>query len=140
MGHIVSNKEFTLSSLPLIAQQLLLLNQKIMLFDAPMGAGKTTLIKEICAQLGSKSNFSSPTFQLVNEYTYPGGKIFHFDLYRIKSLNELLGIGFEDYVYRSSSYCFIEWPEFAQEFLQTGFIKLKIEMLQNTRYISVIEY
>ena len=62
------NTQYTLNELTSVATQLIHLNKKILLFDAPMGAGKTTLIKEICLQLGSTDNFSSPTYQLVNEY------------------------------------------------------------------------
>jgi len=140
MNEIILNIEYNLDSLSKVAQQLLQLNEKIILFDAPMGAGKTTLIKEMCKQLGSTDNFSSPTYQLVNEYVFPKGKIYHFDLYRLKSLNELIELGFEDYVSQISNYCFIEWSDFALQFLQSNFVKVEIKMQQNTRAIIVTKY
>ena len=99
-----------------------------------MGSGKTTLIKEICKALGSTDHMSSPTFSIVNEYKYTGGKIFHFDLYRLKNLEELLDIGFEDYVY-SQNYCLIEWPQLAERYLQNQFIKINISTSENIRYL-----
>ncbi|MDX2172925.1 MAG: tRNA (adenosine(37)-N6)-threonylcarbamoyltransferase complex ATPase subunit type 1 TsaE [Bacteroidota bacterium] len=139
MNKVLLNTKYNLSELSVVANQLTQLNQKIILFDAPMGAGKTTLIKEICKQLGSTDNFSSPTYQLVNEYIFPKGKIYHFDLYRLKSLEELIDIGFEDYI-SLNNYCFIEWPDFAQVFLQTNFIKVEIKLWQDKRDILVVEY
>ncbi len=132
---ILPSKIITLTNLPEIATELISLNKKIILFDAPMGAGKTTLIKEMCKQLGSMDNFSSPTYQLVNEYNYLNGKIYHFDLYRLKNIHELLDIGFEDYAY-SNNYCFIEWPELAEKFLISNFLKVKLTLNSNNRYFS----
>ena len=133
------NTQYTLNELTSVATQLIHLNQKILLFDAPMGAGKTTLIKEICLQLGSTDNFSSPTYQLVNEYLYPNGKIFHFDLYRLKTLNELLDIGFEDYI-SQNNYCLIEWSALAEQFLKSDFLKINITTQQNIRYLSATKF
>ncbi len=77
--------------------------------------GKTTLIKEICKKTNVVSEMSSPTFSIVNEYiTTSGKKIYHFDLYRIKKVNELSEIGFQEYI-DSNNYCFIEWPEILPE-------------------------
>lgn len=92
-------------------------HNKIFLLDAPMGAGKTTFIKEFCKVLGSSGNFSSPTFSIVNEYLSAYGKIFHFDLYRIENEKELIQIGFDEYL-NGKNYCFIEWPEKAIGFLK----------------------
>ncbi len=106
-------------------------SQKIYLFDAPMGAGKTTLIKEFCKQLGSTGNFSSPTFSIVNEYPLSTCKIFHFDLYRIEKEEELLNIGFDEYI-ASTNYCFIEWPEKAIPFLKgEKVVSISITPLEN---------
>ena len=112
---------------------------KIILFEASMGAGKTTLIKELCKSLGSKDNFSSPTYSIVNEYDYPNGKIFHFDLYRLKNINELLDIGFEEYIF-SKNYCLIEWPILAMPFIETPYIKCEIEAQQNIRYLRCTKF
>lgn len=83
---------------------------RIFLFYGDMGAGKTTLIKSICQQLGVTDATSSPTFALVNEYASAAGPIYHFDFYRIKSEQEAFDLGYEDYFY-SGHYCFVEWPD-----------------------------
>jgi len=83
---------------------------KVILFYGEMGVGKTTLIKEICMQLGATDIAASPTFSIVNEYEAKEDVIYHFDFYRINDPNEALDLGFEDYVY-SDEWVFIEWPE-----------------------------
>jgi tRNA threonylcarbamoyladenosine biosynthesis protein TsaE len=96
-------------------------------FYGRMGAGKTTFIKAICHQLGVTDIVNSPTFSIVNEYSAPEGRsIFHFDLYRLKSTNELLDIGYEEYFY-SSSYCLLEWPEKIEDLLPDECIRVNIE-------------
>ena len=115
-----------LSELPAAARQLLNLfpGKKIFAFFGEMGVGKTTFIKAICEVLGVTDTISSPTFSIVNEYkSAEGEKIFHFDFYRINSINELYDLGYEDYFY-SDSYCFIEWSENAEELLPEGFVKV----------------
>ncbi len=107
---------------------------KIFLLYAPMGAGKTTLIKEFCRQLGSKDHFSSPTYAIINEYAYPGGKIFHFDLYRLKNEEELMDLGIEDYI-DGKNYCFIEWPELVQDMIDVNHIKIEMDVNENIRYL-----
>ena len=84
--------------------------EKIFLFEGDMGAGKTTFIKVICEVLGVEDLVSSPTFSIVNEYLSKDGKIYHFDFYRIKDLQEAYDIGYEEYFY-SGDRCLIEWPE-----------------------------
>jgi tRNA threonylcarbamoyladenosine biosynthesis protein TsaE len=108
---------------------------KIFAFQGEMGVGKTTFIKELCKALGSKDNFGSPTYSIVNEYSSRAGKIFHFDLYRIKNKEELLDIGFEEYL-SSGSYCFIEWPEIANEFFSQDVIRVEIYVSDNKRHIA----
>ncbi len=120
-----------ISELPFLAAKLYAAIQphKIVLFKGEMGAGKTTLIKEICKQLGVKDSVSSPTFSLVNEYqTSSGEPIFHFDFYRIKNLNEVYDIGYEDYFF-SGHYCFIEWPEMIEPLINFphAFVQLKVK-------------
>lgn len=125
----------SLEELPQVSKQLFdfFRSKKIILFYAPMGAGKTTLIKELSKILGSRDNFSSPTYGIVNEYIYPKGKIFHFDLYRVKTLEELLDIGLEEYL-ASGEYCFFEWPELVENLVETG-LKVEIKVDQNIRYL-----
>lgn len=90
--------------------------RKLWLFTGEMGAGKTTLIKAICKQLGVGSDSSSPTFALVNEYKAHTGLIYHFDFYRVNQIAEVFDIGYEDYFY-SGHICLIEWPEKIAELL-----------------------
>jgi tRNA threonylcarbamoyladenosine biosynthesis protein TsaE len=85
-------------------------NVKTFLFEGDMGAGKTTLIKSLCSELGMKEMASSPTYSIVNEYEYTKGKIYHFDFFRIRTQNEAFDIGFEEYL-ASGEFCFIEWPQ-----------------------------
>lgn len=130
---------YSLSEINNIAEKLLSINKKIILFYGDIGAGKTTLIKEICKQLKSKSAFSSPTYQIVNEYSFPSGLIYHFDLYRIKSKMELVDLGFDDYLF-TNNYCFIEWPELAEEFITENYIKIKLNVVTNGRDAEINVY
>src|ERR1035437_1284140 len=105
----------TIDVLPHVASDIIeaIKNTKVVLFYGEMGSGKTTLIKEICKQLGVKGSISSPTYGLVNEYhTKDNDTIYHLDLYRIKNIEECLDMGIEEYI-DSGNYCFIEWPEIA---------------------------
>lgn len=108
--------------------------QRVFLFDAPMGAGKTTFIKSLCQHLGVTDTMSSPTYSIVNEYhTKLNRKIFHFDLYRLKSPEELFELGFDEYI-TSGNYLFIEWPELALLFLDS-YMKISIKSENNYRYL-----
>lgn len=108
---------------------------KVFTFDAEMGAGKTTLVKELCKVLGSEDNFSSPTYSIVNEYHSPKGKIYHFDFYRVVDAEELFDLGLEEYI-ESGNYCFIEWPDLAETFLPIPYLSIIINHNQNNRYLS----
>lgn len=113
-------------------------NNRIFIFYGDMGAGKTTLIKSLCKQLGSNDNITSPTFSIVNQYNGAGTTIYHFDFYRLKNEHEALDIGFEEYLY-SGNYCFIEWPEKIPNLLPDNFISITIKVLEdNIRQISLI--
>ena len=116
-----------LTNLPEAASQIIKLTagHKIFLFYGDMGAGKTTLIKALCEAMGVAENVSSPTFSIVNEYVIPGGKIFHFDFYRLKSQTEALDMGYEEYFY-SGEYCFIEWPQQIPDLLPAQFVRIDI--------------
>ncbi len=99
---------------------------QIIAFYGSMGAGKTTFIKALCQQLGVEDVITSPTFALVNEYT--DGKnnpIYHFDFYRIKKLEEVYDMGYEDYFY-SGNLCLLEWPELIEEILPDDAVRVKI--------------
>ena len=95
-------------------------------FYGHMGAGKTTFIKAICEALGVDDVITSPTFAIVNEYTAQGSPIYHFDFYRIKKLEEVYDMGFEDYFY-SGELCLIEWPELIEEVLPSNAVKVSIQ-------------
>ena len=97
-------------------------------FYGKMGAGKTTFIKAICEELGVDDVITSPTFAIVNEYqsATTGDSIYHFDFYRIKKLEEVYDMGYEDYFY-SGSLCFLEWPELIDDLLPEDATKVTIE-------------
>lgn len=96
-------------------------------FYGKMGAGKTTFIKAVCEALGVTEVVNSPTFSIVNEYRSEttGELIYHFDFYRIKKLDEVYDMGYEDYFY-SGAVCFIEWPELIEELLPSEAVKVEI--------------
>ena len=132
-----------LADLPRLASALLKAETltKVWLFVGDMGAGKTTLIKEICRQLGVTDPMSSPTFSIINEYETTGGqKVFHFDFYRINKEVEAIDIGTEDYFY-SGNYCFVEWPERIANLIPDQYTVVKIEAVDNeTRTISMMRH
>jgi len=100
---------------------------RLVTISGDLGAGKTTLVSEICSQLGSIDAASSPTFAIINEYrTGDDSTIYHIDLYRMKDLQEALNIGIEDYLY-SGAWCFIEWPEVIAPVVHPPFAELSIE-------------
>ncbi|MBR2154586.1 MAG: tRNA (adenosine(37)-N6)-threonylcarbamoyltransferase complex ATPase subunit type 1 TsaE [Bacteroidaceae bacterium] len=119
----------TLSSLPSAAQQFAAAmgDRTIFAFSGQMGSGKTTFIRALCEALGVTESVNSPTFAIVNEYlSGTGNPIYHFDFYRIKSLQEALDIGLEDYLY-SGHLCLIEWPEYIEKLLPEETVKVAIE-------------
>ena len=105
-------------------------DKRVFVFQAPMGAGKTTFIKAICAYLQVKDSTSSPTFSIVNEYHSENGPIYHFDFYRLKSEQEAFDLGYEEYFY-SGDYCFIEWPEKIPNLIPEDAAIVKIEVTED---------
>jgi len=104
---------------------------RIFAFYGAMGAGKTTFIKALCQELGSDDYVTSPTFALINEYTTKDETvIYHFDFYRIKKLEEVYDLGYEDYIY-SGNFCFIEWPEMIDTLLPDGIVAVRIKEIDN---------
>ena len=109
--------------------------KKLFAFYGTMGAGKTTFIKALCEVLGVTDNVTSPTFAIVNEYeTERGDVIYHFDFYRLKNLQEVRDIGFDDYL-DSGNVCLMEWPEMVEELLPDEVVKIRIEEQAGKREI-----
>ena len=135
-------ESYTLADLPVVAKEMLASLQeapRVWLFRGQMGAGKTTLSKELLKQLGIDQNVQSPTFSLVNEYqTNSGETVYHFDLYRLKNIQEALAIGIEEYL-DSGHLCLVEWPEQAEEFWTFEHLELNVSHVDDThRKLAVV--
>ena len=134
-------------------------DRRVFAFYGKMGAGKTTFVKAICEELGVEDVITSPTFAIINEYSLPlspskergdseeaklpfrlegaGGRLFHFDFYRIKKLEEVYDMGYEDYFY-SGALCFIEWPELIEDILPEDAVRVSIEeQADGSRLVTV---
>ncbi len=123
----------SLADLQNVASKLLALlgDIRICIVTGEMGSGKTSLVKAFGRALGVDDTMSSPTFSLVNEYhTSSGKKIYHFDLYRLKSEREAYDIGAEEYFY-SGDYCFVEWPDKVTSLLPNTYAEVKIEVVDH---------
>jgi tRNA threonylcarbamoyladenosine biosynthesis protein TsaE len=110
-------------------------DRRIFAFHGVMGAGKTTIIKAMCEELGAKDIVTSPTFTIVNEYrTLTGESIYNIDFYRIRKTEEVFDFGLEEY-FESGSYCFMEWPELIEEILPENIVHVRITVDENNRRI-----
>lgn len=113
-----------------VARQLLrdeFPDERFFAFFGPMGVGKTTLIKALCAELGVRDNVCSPTFSIVNEYSDgDGNPVYHFDFYRLNRLSEVYDIGYEEYFF-SDYYCFTEWTEKIEVLLPDHYVRVDME-------------
>ena len=131
--------EYSLDNLGLVVKMLLSnAPNDTFCFYGSMGAGKTTLIKALVKELGAIDSGNSPSFGLVNEYHDSEGSLlaFHFDFYRINSLEEAMDIGLEEY-FESSAYTFIEWPEKIEPLLPEEYLKITLSFIdENTRRIE----
>ncbi len=111
---------------------------RVFAFHGDMGAGKTTFIHALCGVKKVRDTVGSPTFSIINEYEYPGGKIFHIDLYRLQDEEEALRAGVEDVLY-SGELCLVEWPDRAPGIFPPGTIRLQIRVIdRDIREIIVI--
>ena len=134
----------TISSLETIQESAkefvrLMGDDTVFAFYGKMGTGKTTFIKALCQELGVEDEVNSPTFAIINEYrsATTAELIYHFDFYRIKKLEEVYDLGYEDYFY-SGALCFIEWPELVEELLPLDAKKVTItENSDGTRTITL---
>jgi tRNA threonylcarbamoyladenosine biosynthesis protein TsaE len=136
------SKTISLGEIQDLAQALLdkHADQSIWLFDGNLGAGKTTLIKAICKQLGVSEMVNSPTFSLINEYVAQEQFIYHFDLYRLQSEEEGWDIGMEEYL-ESGKLCLIEWPEKMAPVYDWPHLRIKIVVNEEeTRTINITEH
>lgn len=137
--------QYTISQIENVAQELIRdvfpLSAPVILFQGEMGAGKTTLIRAICQELGVKDPITSPTFSLVNEYRDAlGRKLFHFDLYRIEEEQEALDFGIEEY-WEEAHWCFVEWAERIPSLLPEHYTVISLSTLDDTtRELSIIQH
>lgn len=113
-------------------------DHKIFAFYGKMGAGKTTFIKAMCEELGVTDVINSPTFAIVNEYMDGKGEsIYHFDFYRIKRVEEVYDIGFDEYIY-SGNLCLMEWPELIEQLLPEETVR--VDIMENPDGTRVIRF
>lgn len=124
---------FTLAAIQSLAKEFWLTypNNKIYCFSGQLGTGKTTFIHALCAIKRVRDTVSSPTFSIINEYAYPGGTIYHIDLYRIKDEDEAIRAGVEDCLY-SGEICLVEWPENASRIFPPERLWLQMEAVDKT--------
>ncbi len=121
--------EYTIDEIDNTAQTLLdaYPNVRCFAFYAEMGSGKTTFINTLCKKLGVHEYTSSPTFSIINEYRGEGDiVIFHTDWYRLKGTYDAIEAGIQDILENKNAYCFIEWPEIAEDLLPADCLRIKI--------------
>lgn len=123
-----------LSELPQVATQIIEFaqNRHIWLFSGEIGAGKTTLIQQICQLKGVTEKVTSPTFSLINQYEGNGGIIYHLDLYRLETMDEAIDIGIEDLLF-GHQLCLIEWPDIIEPLLPDDVLKINIEIVEGSK-------
>lgn len=136
-NYLVQNE----SELKQVAKEIIakVKEEKTVLFYGEMGAGKTTLIKILCQELGFNGDVTSPTYALINEYPTSLNTIYHFDLFRLESIEEAIDIGIEEYL-ENDGICLIEWPQKIESLVDEG-LKIEIEKIDiNSRKISIFKF
>lgn len=112
-------------------------NSRVIAFHGQMGAGKTTFVNALCRAKQVSSPVSSPTFSIINEYAYPGGVLYHIDLYRLEREEDAFRAGVEDCLY-SGNICLVEWPERAEGLFPADTVNIFIEVIDlDTRKITI---
>lgn len=132
----------TVEELEVVANNILRACDESHIFtlEGHLGAGKTTLVKQLCKALGCHPDeISSPSFSIVNEYHSDLGPIYHMDLYRVKNLEEALDFGMEEYLF-SGNYCFIEWPEVAFPLLDMDYYKIDIQIGSSGKRLITVKF
>ncbi|MCH2045161.1 MAG: tRNA (adenosine(37)-N6)-threonylcarbamoyltransferase complex ATPase subunit type 1 TsaE [Saprospiraceae bacterium] len=115
-----------------------LLNPRTLVFYGEVGAGKTTFIKLLCTELGVTEATSSPSFSIINEYLSKRGKVFHIDLYRLNTEEDVWNLGLEE-LFFDNSYCLIEWPELVEAYLPDDTLEIYIEVNEKKeRFFKII--
>ena len=130
----------SLSELPRVAEAVIeaLDGRSVVLLRGGMGAGKTTLVSRIAALLGAEDTVTSPTFALVNQYEGRQCRIYHFDFYRIDSIEEVFDLGYEEYFY-SGDLCLVEWPEKIEPLIPEDVMEVRITVADDDSRIFEIE-
>lgn len=134
--------EYDLTKIGAVATDLIkqAAQQKVWCFVGEMGAGKTTLIKEVCKQLNVTDPLSSPTFSIVNAYqTGQGEEIYHFDFYRIEDPLEVMQLGVEEY-FDSGNLCLVEWPDRVVDFLPDEYLKINVKLVSDNRRELIVNH
>jgi tRNA threonylcarbamoyladenosine biosynthesis protein TsaE len=131
---------YSLEDVPKVTKQLIALMPQcsVFTFTGPLGAGKTSLVREILRLLGVHGPIASPTFTYVNQYTTANGQtIYHFDLYRIVNQDDFIAAGFDEYLYQPNSWVFIEWPEPVMALLDQKVCNIKIDYNNDKRTLEI---
>ena len=132
---IIKSKE---EILPLAQSLIDLFQYKIIVFTGDLGAGKTTIIKELVKLMGSTDSTSSPSFSIINQYQSPDGPIYHIDLYRMENIEEVFNLGIEELIY-NAHISFIEWPQIFWEYLDEPYHHIHISVEENNhRKITLV--
>ncbi len=122
------------------AKELLLLPVRVWTFTGTLGAGKTTLVQEMLAQLGVQGPVQSPTYTYVSVYPLLDGRtVYHFDLYRLSSYQEFIQAGFDEYLYDDNALCFIEWPEILKGVLPASTVQITLQYASDEKRQIVVE-
>ena len=135
-------KKFSVSSvegLGVVVDYIIDLTSKYNFFtlEGELGSGKTTLIQQVCKRLGVVDNVTSPSFSIVNEYILNSHEIYHFDLYRIKEVDELVNIGAEEY-FLSGQLCFVEWPSIGKDLFPDDTVIIEIDRNSDSREFNIL--